>query len=169
MQNSPLTNPKEIESRPKIAQLDSELDGVIDQAGKFTVSQFRLRPRPFSNATSSSWLELTNPSAAAHALLEYGDVVSLKGRVTIKKNDDGKVAYVLLLARHISILPSAKDPAENEVSEVRLLGFEQTGGSIPDVDTMGSCHVTGTLNYAPAVSGGSSVTLKVHGYEYETR
>ncbi len=59
------SNPKVLESYPKEAQLDSELDAVVDQQGKFTVTSFRLRDEPFECATAHSWFELTNPSAVA--------------------------------------------------------------------------------------------------------
>jgi hypothetical protein len=55
------SNPKEMEDWPQEAQLDSELDGVITPERQLNVTRFRLREKPFSNATSSSWLELTNP------------------------------------------------------------------------------------------------------------
>ena len=55
------SNPKEMEDWPKEAQLDSELDGVITPERQLNVTRFRLRETPFSKATSSSWLELTNP------------------------------------------------------------------------------------------------------------
>jgi len=55
------SNPKEMEDWPKEAQLDSELDGVITPERHLNVTRFRLRETPFSKATSSSWLELTNP------------------------------------------------------------------------------------------------------------
>src|SRR4029077_10491735 len=65
------SNPKEIEDWPEEAQLDSELDGAITPERQLIVTRFRLRERPFSNATSSSWLVLTNPETAAQPPLEY--------------------------------------------------------------------------------------------------
>ena len=55
------SNPKEMEDWPQEAELDSELDGVITPERQLNVTGFRLRETPFSKATSSSWLELTNP------------------------------------------------------------------------------------------------------------
>ena len=45
-------------------------------------TRFRRREKPFDYATSTSWLEVTNPSAAAQAPLDYADVASFKGKVT---------------------------------------------------------------------------------------
>ena len=38
------SNPKQLDSFPKNAELDSELDGVVDENGKFTVTKFQLTP-----------------------------------------------------------------------------------------------------------------------------
>lgn len=160
------SNPKEIEECPKDAQLDSELDGVIDQNGKLTVHQFHLRKKPFSNATATSWLELTHPGAAEHAPLEYGDVVSLKGRVTTRKDQAGKPTYFLALERKISVLASSDDPAEKNVAEVRLLGFEMSGLPTPDVNKMGTCDIDGTLGHFHGANQRPVLTLKVHDYGY---
>ncbi len=159
------SNPKGIEECPKDAQLDSELDGVIDREGKLTVHQFHLRKKPFFSATATSWLELTNPAAAAHAPIEYGDVVSLKGKAT-RRDEAGKPMYFLALERKISVPASADDPAEKNVAEVRLLGFEMSGLPTPDVNKMGPCEIDGTLGHSHGTAQHRAVTLKVHDYGY---
>lgn len=162
-------NPKEIEDCPKEAQLDAELDGIVDEQGKLTVSKFRLRKKPFSNATASSWLELTDPDAAKHAPLEYGDVVSLKGRVSTKNDAAGKPAYFLTLSEKVSVPASGDNPAENNVSEVRLLGFPIEGLPEPDVKAMGICDAEGTLDHSHVPDQHPALTLKVRGYGYSSR
>jgi hypothetical protein len=159
------SNPKETEDWPQEAQLDSELDGVITPERQLNVTRFRLREKPFSDATSSSWLELTNPEAAAQPPLEYGDVVSLTGKVTKRQDPSGNPAYVLVLNRTISIPASGENPTENNVSEIRLLGLEQWGDPDNDVDRPGTFEADGTLGYEKSHQV-PPVTLRVQGTTY---
>lgn len=148
------SNPKEMEW-PEEAQLDSELDCVIGEGGVFTVSRFKLRKKPFSDACATSWLELTNPTAAKNAPLEYGDVVSLEGKLT-KKGE----SHVLLLRRPVSILASDEFPAEGNVSEIRLLGFERWGNHFWDqVENPTNFEATGILGYVVEADQSPRVTI----------
>jgi hypothetical protein len=162
------SNPKELDSCPKEAQLDSELDGVVNLHGQFTVSHFRLRDRPFENATANSWLELTDPSAAAKAPAEYGDVVTLKGKVATKQDKGGNTVYILILDQKISIPASEDNRAEDDVLEIHLLGFNRFG----DVNAIQAARrgdlfdVSGTLGHARINDQLPAVTLKVEGYGY---
>lgn len=161
------SNPKGLDC-PKGAELDSELDGDVNQRGEFSVSHFRLRDSPSSYGLSSSWLELTNPSAAALAIPEYGDDVSLEGTIITRKDASGKSAYVLVLKQKLSIKASFGQKAENDVAEVQLLGFDlwpipetlKNGGKL-DVGA-----VSGMLWHAQGSNGLPPVTLKVQGYGY---
>jgi len=161
------SNPKKMDC-PKQAQLDSELDGMVTREQKFGVTEFHLRDKPFPNATSSSWLELTNPAAAAQAAPEYGDVVSLKGELTTKPDSAGNSAYILTLKQPISIPASTDHPAEAKISEIRLLEFDRWGTS----DALEAAvkrtvfDVQGTLGHAHVVDGLPPVTLNVGSYGY---
>jgi hypothetical protein len=161
------SNPKEMDC-PKRAQLDSELDGMVTREQKFAVTQFHLRDKPFPNATSSSWLELTNPAAAAQAPPEYGDVVSLKGELTTKPDSAGNSAYILTLKQPISIPASTDYPAEAKVSEIRLLEFDRWGRA--DALAPGAKRtvfdVQGTLGHGHVADGLPPVTLNVRSYGY---
>ena len=127
-----------------------------------------MRHTPFPNVTASSWLELTNPSEAAKAPPEYGDVVTLEGTITTRQDKVGNTDYVLVLKQNISIPPSADAPAEDKVCEIHLNGFDQFGG----VDSMADArkgvvfHVSGTLGHSNVTDQIPVVTLKVHGYDY---
>lgn len=162
------SNPKGLDSYPKEAQLDAELDAVVDEQGHFTVSHFRLRDRPFPNATASSWLELTNPSAAAKAPAEYGDVTTLKGKVAVRRGKDGRSADILILSRKISIPASGDFPAEEDVSEIRLLGFKRWAevDPIQKARTGALYEISGTLGHGTNNDKLPAVTLKVHGYGF---
>lgn len=154
------SNPKQMEW-PNEAQLDSELDGVISENGKFTTSRFALRKKPFTNTCSDSWLELTNPTAAAKAPMEYGDVVALKGKLT-KKGE----SYILVLQQAVSIPVSEESPAESNVSEIRLLDLEQWGNHQDQVDGSGTFEAIGTLGHADVADQFPRVTIRVHGTSY---
>lgn len=160
------SNPKLIEHWPKEAQLDSELDGIISETGKFSVTQFRLREKPFPNATSSSWLELTHPSAAAQAPPEYGDVVSLRGTLTTNSDELGEsIIYILVLEKPISVLSVDNEPDEGDVREIRLIDLERWGS--PPVGC--SIDVSGTIGHAERGNRTAHVTLRVREYGYGSR
>jgi hypothetical protein len=112
------SNPKRLHC-PANAQLDAALDGIVKRECRFAVTHFQLRNKPFENATSDSWLELTDPTAAGAAPLDYGDLVSLEGEL-ITQAERGATAYVVRLKKPISIRPLGDLPAEDKVGEVRL-------------------------------------------------
>jgi hypothetical protein len=161
------SNPKEMDCPPD-AKLDSELDGVVTPEQKFEVTHFRLREKPFPNATSRSWLELTNPAAAAKTPLEYGDVVSLKGELTTNPDSAGNSVYILILQEPISISASTDQPAEPKVSMIRLLQFDRwgTADALAAAAKRTVFDVQGTLDHAAVADEIPSVTLNVKSYGY---
>jgi hypothetical protein len=160
------SNPKRLDSCPKEAQLDSELDAVVDQQGRFTVSRFHLRDEPFKHGTADSWFELTNPSAAPKAPAEYGDVVTLKGKVAVRRAKDGHTTHILILVEKMSVPASEDYPTEKNVSEIRLLGFDRWAevDPIQDGETGTLYDISGTLGHAKMDDQLPTITLNVHGY-----
>lgn len=162
------SNPKDIEGI-KNAQLDSELDGIVSQQGKFNVTHFSLRKKPYSNALSDSWLELTDPAAARTVSNEYGDDVSFSGNITSRKTTNGKSIYILTLKHKLSIPASDSEPAEDNVSEVQLLEFDKWF-PLPKVITKGgvlkNANVSGLIGHTHSKDQTPAVTLKVNGYGY---
>lgn len=159
------SDPKQM-GGPKNTRLDSELDGVINQEGKLRVSHFHVRDEPFDHAMASSWLELTHPAAALHAPLEYGDVISLTGHINVGKNETGKPTYILRMPETISVPATIDDPAENHVSEIRLLKLELDGIPTPDFSRVKIVEVWGVLGHSHTAFQRPAVTLKVSSYGY---
>jgi hypothetical protein len=153
------SNPKELDTANDV-QLDSQLDGIVRGRGIFTVTRFRVRTKPFHNATETSWSALTNAGDAQESP-EYGDVITLEGTVTKKQDKTGNPIYILSLTHKNSIPAFGDDPAEPNVSEVRLYEFDR----FPDVSTSGTFEITGTIGHDRTNDGLPSVTMKVHGYE----
>jgi hypothetical protein len=56
------SNPKQIDWCPEEAQLDSQLDGLLTNDGKFHPTSFSLRKEPFDDAMAHSWAEITKSS-----------------------------------------------------------------------------------------------------------
>jgi hypothetical protein len=157
------SNPKAL-ARIGQAQLDSELDGVVAGKLTFAVTRFRLREKPFQYATSSSYLEMTNPSAAANAPMDYGDKVNLRGRVASRTLSDGRVAAVLTLKHPITIGASANGPAEPSVAEVQLTGRDLEGEGVDLYGRPQDYEFDGTLSRSRSSDSLIPVTLIVSGY-----
>lgn len=156
------SNPKHLEFLSD-TQLDSELDGIVEKNGRFTVTSFHLRNQPYPNALSDSWLGLTDPIATKNTPIEYGDEVSLKGSVCMKKN-----FYILVLKNQISIPASEDAPAITNVSRINLLDFDKW--PLPEKISSGgileNCEIYGTLGYAHTNDQIPPITLKTKGYGY---
>jgi len=161
------SNPKDIEGIGT-AQLDAELDGVVENTGRFMVTGFQVRNQPYPHALSDSWLGMTDPAVAKKALIDYGDVVSLKGSVCSSKDAGGKTCYLLSLKNPISIPASGDAPAMTNVSRIHLLDFAKW--SVPEKVANGgvleNCEIYGVLGYAATKDQIPPVTLKTTGYGY---
>ena len=113
------------------------------------MTNFRLRDHPYPYALSGSWLELTDPTAATNAPVEYGDDVSLKDSISVENEAGGKTTYMLLLNKPAAIPASEDAPAVTNVSKIKLIGFDKM--PIPDPISHGrmikNCDIDGTLGY----------------------
>ncbi|MBV9008705.1 MAG: hypothetical protein JO354_05975 [Verrucomicrobia bacterium] len=163
------SNPKEFD-RIGNAQLDSELDGIVTGSRTLQVVSFRLRDKPFSFATSSSWLEMTDPAAAAKAPMDYGDAVTLRGRVSTRADRAGRRFVVLTLKKPISISASADGPAAPSIREVQLIGLDEWGpGSVHEAEQQRECEVDGTLMWSSHGEDPLPTRVIVSGYGYTYR
>lgn len=160
------SNPKELEGIGN-AQLDSELDGVMTADWKFQVSHFQLRDKPFRYATSSSFLQMTAPTAAARAPVDYGDAVTLKGRMSSRSDSTGHDVVILILDEPISIRPSDHAPAEPSVAEVQLLGLDRWGGYTELAEKHIHCEMNGTVIRSSGSDALLPISLIVSGYGYK--
>ena len=161
------SNPKDIEGFGD-AQLDAELDGIMEKTGRFMVMGFQVHNQPYPHALSDSWLGMTDPAAAENAPINYGDDVSLKGSVCLSKETGGQTSYLLILKKPISIPASKDEPAMTNVSKINLLDFAKW--SVPEKVANGgvleNCEIYGVLGYAATKDQIPPVTLKTTGYGY---
>ena len=155
-----ICNPKEIDRYPSDAVLNSYLDGVVSPKGKFTVESFHLRSQEFTNALSASWLELTDPSSAAVAPLDYGDRVMLDGKTQVRKRTDGQLVDILILKQKITIRGSNLGPPKHNVSEITLQDTNK-GEKAEESDASDTYNTYwGVLGYSPSAGDIPSVIIK---------
>lgn len=160
------SNPKDIGNIGN-AQLDSELDGVVTTEFQFQVTRFHLRDKPFPDATASSWLEMIGQNGAAKAPLDYGDVVTLRGRISTRADMAGHPVVVFILKNPVSILASESDPAVPAISEVQLIGLGKWGAAgRRGAEERSECEVSGTVQRSQRKDRLSPISLIVSGYGY---